>query len=119
MDQPGGRRLLGDVRGRHFTSVVGPDKARARGSSPGKCSAPTAATESSGVFVSSDGTRVALEVSAVPLMGGEHVVGVFRLLTGSLDEQASTPPAPDLARPRCYGSSSKDARQSRSRRSSI
>ena len=29
----------------------------------------------------------------MPLMGGERVVGVFGLLTGPLDEKASTPPA--------------------------
>ena len=29
----------------------------------------------------------------MPLMGGERVVGVFGLLTGPLDEEASTPPA--------------------------
>ena len=53
----------------------------------------TAATEASVVFFSADGTRLALEVSAVPLMGGERVVGVFGLLTGPLDDETSTPPA--------------------------
>ncbi len=91
---PAAKRLLGDVRGRHFTSIVGPeDRARARELFARKVLGTTAATETSGVFVSTDGTRVALEVSAVPLMGGERVVGVFGLLTGPLDEEASTPPA--------------------------
>ena len=90
---PAAERLLGDVRGRHFTSIVGPeDQARARELFARKVLGTTAATETSGVFVSTDGTRVALEVSAVPLMGGERVVGVFGLLTGPLEE-ASTPPA--------------------------
>ena len=91
---PAAERLLGDVRGRHFTSVVGPeDRSRARELFARKVLGTTAATETSGVFVSTDGARVALEVSAVPLMGGERVVGVFGLLTGPLDEKASTPPA--------------------------
>ena len=91
---PAAERLLGDVRGRHFTSIVGPeDRARARELFARKVLGTTAATETSGVFVSSDGTRVSLEVSAVPLMGGERVVGVFGLLTGALDDEASTPPA--------------------------
>ena len=91
---PAAERLLGDVRGRHFTSVVGPeDRARAQELFARKVLGTTAATETSGVFVATDGTRVALEVSAVPLMGGERVVGVFGLLTGPLDEEASTPPA--------------------------
>ena len=90
---PAAERLLGDVRGRHFTSIVGPeDRARAKELFARKVLGTTTATESSGVFVSNDGTRVALEVSAVPLMGGERVVGVFGLLTGPLEE-ANTPPA--------------------------
>ena len=91
---PAAKRLLGDVRGRHFTSVVGAeDRARARELFARKVLGMTAATEATGVFVSSDGSRVALEVSAVPLIGGERVVGVFGLLTGPLDEEPSEPPA--------------------------
>lgn len=91
---PAAERLLGDVRGRHFTSVVGPeDRARARELFARKVLGTTAATESNAVFISTDGTRLPLEVSAVPLMGGERVVGVFGLLTGPLDDEASEPPA--------------------------
>ena len=91
---PAAERLLGDVRGRHFTSIVGAeDKAKAQELFARKVLGTTAATEASGVFVSTDGTRLALEVSAVPLMGGERVVGVFGLLTGPLDEEPSAPPA--------------------------
>ena len=91
---PAAERLLGDVRGRHFTSIVGPeDRARAQGLFASKVLGTTAATEASGVFVSADGTRLALEVSAVPLMGGERVVGVFGLLTGPFDDETSAPPA--------------------------
>ena len=80
---PAAERVLGDVRGRHFTSVVGPeDRAKAQELFARKVLGTAAATETSGVFVSTDGTRLALEVSAVPLMGGERVVGVFGLLTG-------------------------------------
>jgi PAS domain S-box-containing protein len=87
-------RLLGDVRGRHFTSVVAlEDRPRAQELFASKVLGTTAATEASGVFVSTDGTRLALEVSAVPLIGGDRVVGVFGLLTGPLDDPVSTPPA--------------------------
>ena len=90
---PAAEQLLGDIRGRHFTSVVGlEDRARARELFARKVLGTTASTEASGVFVSTDGTRVTLEVSAVPLMGGERVVGVFGLLTGP-HEDAGTPPA--------------------------
>ena len=91
---PAAERLLGDVRGRHFTSVVGSeDRERARELFARKVLGTTAATETNGVLVATDGTRLALEVSSVPLMGGERVVGVFGLLTGPLDDEASTPPA--------------------------
>ena len=90
---PAAERILGDVRGQHFTSIVGSeDRAKARELFARKVLGTTTATEASGVFVSTDGTRLALEVSAVPLMGGERVVGVFGLLTGPVEE-ASTPPA--------------------------
>jgi PAS domain S-box-containing protein len=91
---PAAERLLGNVRGRHFTSVVGPeDRARARELFTRKVLGTTTATEARGVFVSTDGTRLALEVSAVPLMGGKQVIGVFGLLTGESNEDASAPPA--------------------------
>ena len=91
---PAAERLLGNVRGRHFTSVVGPeDRARARALFTQKVLGTTDATEATGVLVSSDGSRLALEVSAVPLLGGERVVGVFGLLSGPLSQEASAPPA--------------------------
>ena len=91
---PAAQSLLGDVRGRHFTSIVGPgDKAKAQELFARKVLGTSAATEANGVFVSTDGTSVTLEVSAVPLMGGERVVGVFGMLTGPLDDEAGPSPA--------------------------
>jgi PAS domain S-box-containing protein len=91
---PAAERLLGDVRGKHFTSIVGPeDKAKAQELFARKILGTTVATEASGMFVSTDGSRLALDVSAVPLMGGDRVVGVFGLLTSRADDEASTPPA--------------------------
>ncbi len=51
-------RVVGDVRGRHFTS----------------------------------GVRVAVEISSVPLMSGERVVGVFGLFEGNPDHDAEPHP---------------------------
>ena len=91
---PAAERLLGDVRGRHFTSVVGvEDQARARELFARKVLGTTSATESTAVLVSTDGTRHALDVSAVPLADGERVVGVFGLLSVGDDHEISTPPA--------------------------
>jgi PAS domain S-box-containing protein len=92
---PAAERLLGDVRGRHYTSVVAPeDRPRAQELFTRKLLS-ASATDTTGVLVSADGTRVPLEISSVPLMGGERVVGVFGLLAGRLDEEPR-PPHPAL-----------------------
>ena len=84
-------RLVGDVRGRHFTSVVAPeDKRRARELFSQKVLGTSPATEATGILISTAGTRVAVELSAVPLMNGERVVGVF----GLIEESSTTGPAP-------------------------
>src|SRR5262249_56587040 len=91
---PAAERLLGNIRGRHFTSVVGvEDQAKARELFARKVLGTSSATEATGVFVSSDGTRRALDVSAVPLVGGERIVGVFGQLTGAGEHETSEPPA--------------------------
>jgi PAS domain S-box-containing protein len=85
-------KLLGDVRGRHFTSVVAPeDSRRARELFAQKVLGASPATEATGVLVSTSGTRVAVELSAVPLMNDERVVGVFGLIEERPD---CTPTAP-------------------------
>ena len=89
-------RLVGDVRGRHFSSVVAPeDTRRARELFARKVLGTVASTDATGVLVSSAGARVAVEISSVPLMSGERVVGVF----GLFEERAhdgTTVPHPHL-----------------------
>jgi len=51
----------------------------------------TPATEATGVLVSTEGKRVTVELSAVALMSGEQVVGVFGLFGGPLDEDPAAP----------------------------
>jgi PAS domain S-box-containing protein len=86
-------RLVGDVRGRHFTSVVAPeDSRRARELFSRKVLGTASATESTGVLVSTAGTRVAVEISSAPLMNGERVVGVFGLIEGRPDDTPTAPP---------------------------
>src|SRR4051794_27344414 len=66
---PAAERLLGDIRGRHFTSIVGQeDRGRAEILFAQKVLGTSAATEASGAFVAADGSRITLEVSAVPLL---------------------------------------------------
>ncbi len=89
---PAAERLLGDVRGRHFTVVVGPeDRTRARELFARKVIGTASATETSGVLVTTGGTRIDVEISAVPLEAGDKVVGVFGLLTGHEEEQTAPP----------------------------
>jgi PAS domain S-box-containing protein len=86
-------RLLGDVRGRHFTSVVAPeDSRRARELFAQKVFGTSPATEATGVLVSTAGARVAVDISAVPLRSGERVVGVFGLIEGRPDDSSAAPP---------------------------
>ena len=91
---PAAERLVGDVRGRQFTSVVAPeDGRRARELFSQKVLGTVAATDASGVLVSTAGKRVAVEISAVPLMSGERVVGVFGLFEGHPVDSPTAPTA--------------------------
>lgn len=90
---PAAEELLGKVRGRHFTEVVGPeDRTRARELFARKVLGAAAATEATGVLVSTGGKRITVEISAVPLVGGDRVVGVFGLLAGGEEEASGAPP---------------------------
>ena len=92
MDQPGGRAARRRFRGRHFTSVVAPeDSRRAKELFTRKVLGTTAATDASGVLLSTAGERVAVEISAVPLMNGERVVGVFGLLEERPGDRPTAP----------------------------
>ena len=113
---PAAERLLGDVRGRHFTSVVAPeDSRRARELFSRKVLGTAPATDATGVLVSTAGTRVAVELSAVPLKNGERVVGVFGLIEERPDDKAARRPRiSPPARSRCFVFWSRAARRSRS-----
>ena len=89
---PAAEQLVGDVRGRQFTSVVAPeDSLRARQLFAQKVLGTTPATEATGVLVSTAGTRVSVEISSVQLMSGERVVGVFGLFAGRPDDNPVAP----------------------------
>ena len=86
-------QLLGNVRGRHFTSVIAPeDMPRARERFAQKMLGTSVATEATGHLVSSAGTRVPVEVSSVTLTSGETVVGVFGLIEERPDDSRAAPP---------------------------
>jgi PAS domain S-box-containing protein len=90
---PAAERLVGDIRGRHFTSVVAPeDSRRARELFAQKMLGTSPATEATAHLVSAAGKRVAVEVSGVTLRNGETVVGVFGLLEERPDDSPAAPP---------------------------
>jgi PAS domain S-box-containing protein len=90
------RRLVGDVRGRQFTSVVAPEETRrAREVFARNVSGPHGPTDSQVVMIGADGERVGVELSSVPLMQGDRVIGVFGQVA-DVDAAAPREPHPHL-----------------------
>ena len=89
---PAAERIVGDVRGRQFTSVVAPeDTRRARELFARKILGAEQVTDAGVAIVGADGNRVAVEVSSVPLFRGEHVVGVFGQVSDLIQEPHAHP----------------------------
>jgi PAS domain S-box-containing protein len=87
---PAAERLVGDVRGRHYTSVVAPeDTRRARELFTQKILGSADSTDSEGVLLNEEGERIDVEISAVPLRRGGHIIGVF----GQVPVVSAAPPA--------------------------
>ena len=79
---PAAEKLVGDVRGRQFTSVCAPEETRrAREIFAQKVAGTIGVTDAEVVVIESDGTRAMVELSSVPLTNGERVVGVFGQIT--------------------------------------
>ncbi len=75
---PAARRIVGDCRGRQFTSVVAPeDRRKAREVFAQKVVGNKVVTETNGVIIGADGERFDCEISGVRLTRGGHIVGVF------------------------------------------
>lgn len=84
--------IVGDLRGRQFTSAVAPeDSRRARELFARKILGTTEVTDSGVVVVGVHGTRVAVEISSVPIHHGEHVVGVFGQVADVIEEPHAHP----------------------------
>jgi PAS domain S-box-containing protein len=86
------RLVVGDQVGRQFTSVVHPDDTRrARELFVRKLMGKTPVTDASVTVIDSDGDRIAVEVSSVPLTRGERVIGVFGQVTDVVEEPQAHP----------------------------
>jgi PAS domain S-box-containing protein len=92
---PAARRIVGDVAGRQFTSVIAPENTRrARELFARKIVGGTSATDAGVAIIDRQGNRLGVEITSVPVFDGEHVVGVF----GQVSDVVEEPHAhPDLA----------------------
>jgi len=89
---PAAARIVGNVRGRQFTSVVAPeDSRRARELFARKIVGAEQVTDAGVSIVDADGGRLAVEVSSVPVYRGEHVVGVFGQVSDLVEEPHQHP----------------------------
>ena len=88
---PAAEKLVGDVRGRQYTSVVAPEDARrARELFAQKVMGTADVTDSEGVLFDGDGQRITVEISSVPLKREGRVIGVF----GQFSELSAELPPP-------------------------
>jgi PAS domain S-box-containing protein len=72
------RQLVGDARGRRFTSVVAPEETRrAREIFARNIAGTGNVTDVEVVLVDADGNRISVEISSVRLHRGHRVIGVF------------------------------------------
>jgi PAS domain S-box-containing protein len=85
-------KMVGDLRGRQFTSAVAPeDTRRARERFALKVVGAAEVTDGPVVVVGRDGSRLAVEISSVPVHDGEHVVGVFGQVADVIEEPHAHP----------------------------
>ena len=90
---PAAERLLGDIRGRHYTSVVAPEDRPARPRAVLAEGARHLPGHRGDRLPGFDGWHAGGRgVSAVPLMSGERVVGVFGLIEERPDDTPTAPP---------------------------
>jgi PAS domain S-box-containing protein len=89
---PAARRIVGDVVGRQFTSVVSPENTRrARELFARKVVGGTSATDAAVVIIDRAGSRVGVEITSVPVLDGEHVIGVFGQVSDVVEEPHAHP----------------------------
>lgn len=93
---PAAMKIVGDVRGLQITSVLAPEeRRRGREIFTRNLYGPPRGSDNRGVVLGADGERVEIEVSAVPLKQGDHVIGVFGQVT-HVEESPPPPAHPDL-----------------------
>jgi PAS domain S-box-containing protein len=93
---PAAMKLVGDVRGRQFTSVIAPEeRRRAREIFTRNLFGPPSGSDNKSVGIDADGQRISVEVSAVPIRKGGHLIGVFGQVK-DIEDDPPLPPHPSL-----------------------
>ena len=88
-------KLVGDVRGRQFTSVVAPEETRRAREAFSKHFVSQEDVDAQVILLEEDGDRVLVEVSSVCLYEGHRVIGVFGQLV-DVEEEVVPAPHPHL-----------------------
>lgn len=97
---PAAERLVGDVRGRQFTSVVAPEESRrAREVFARNITGSVERSDNEVVVLAADGGRLSVDLSAVPLRRGDRVIGMFGQVV-DVEEDEPPPPAHPHLTPR-------------------
>jgi PAS domain S-box-containing protein len=89
------RRLVGDVCGRHYTTVVAPEDVRRARERFTRAVASGRVRDQEMTAIGADGGRLKVELSSVPLRDGHHLVGIFGQAV-SVERDEPTPPLPEL-----------------------
>jgi PAS domain S-box-containing protein len=93
---PAAERIVGDVRGRQYTSVVAPEeRRRAQEIFTRNLFGLPAGSDNRIVGLTAEGERFTAELSAVPLERGGHVIGIFGQAK-HLEERTPAPAHPHL-----------------------
>jgi PAS domain S-box-containing protein len=75
---PAAQEIVGDVRGKQFTSVLSPEESRrGREIFARNISGVVERSDNEVVIVGQNGERITVDISAVPLRDGDHVIGMF------------------------------------------
>jgi DNA-binding CsgD family transcriptional regulator len=86
------RTIVGDVLGRQFTSVVAPEETRrAKELFARKVIGTAKVTDAEVVLLGADSKPLAAEISSVPLVEGDHVIGVFGQVSGVVEQPHQHP----------------------------
>ena len=94
---PAAREIVGDVRGKQFTSVLSPEEnRRAREIFARNISGTVERSDNEVVVVGLQGERILVDISAVPLRDGDKVIGMFGQVVDIEIEQAPPTAHPHL-----------------------